>query len=210
MGVIAIIYGCVVDHKISWGGEHMADELLRVANNAVTQLVQSIDASNTALTVLDGSKFPEPPFMVTVDNEIIKVGARTESTFSSLTRGAENTVAASHTAGSYVENRWTAAVPMQLRDAFVSHKDDDDNPHGVKAEQVGYDNTVSELEATTVQGAIDEVEADLLSHKEDYVSHINSDMPHQFKDLKNNKIYQFGFQVSADGEPQIVYEEVLL
>ena len=93
--------------------------------------------------------------------------------------------------------------------AVKNHIDDDDNPHGVKAEQVGYDNTVSELEATTVQGAIDEVEADLLSHKEDDVSHMNSNMPHQFKDLKNNKIYRFGFQVSADGEPQLIYEEVL-
>lgn len=46
-------------------------------------------------------------------------------------------------------------------------------------------------------------------HKADYASHLNSDMPHQFKDLKNNKIYQFGFQVSADGEPQLIYEEVL-
>lgn len=56
---------------------------------------------------------------------------------------------------------------------------------------------------------IKKTEADLASHKADYASHLNSDMPHQFKDLKNNKIYQFGFQVSADGEPQLIYEEVL-
>jgi len=34
-------------------------------------------------------------------------------------------------------------------------------------------------------------------------------MPHQFINHKENKTYKFGFQVSVDGKPQIIYEEVV-
>lgn len=30
-----------------------------------------------------------------------------------------------------------------------------------------------------------------------------------FQDLKNDKVYKFGFQVSADGNPQIIFREVI-
>ena len=49
---------------------------------------------------------------------------------------------------------------------------------------------------------IKKVEADLASHKEDY-------MPHQFINHKENKTYKFGFQLSAEGNPQIIFEEVV-
>lgn len=56
---------------------------------------------------------------------------------------------------------------------------------------------------------IKKTEAELASHKEDYASHLNSDMPHQFKDLKNDKVYRIGLQLSIEGNPQIIYEEVM-
>lgn len=40
-------------------------------------------------------------------------------------------------------------------------------------------------------------------------SHIANTMPHQVQDLKNNKTYKFGFRLSADGNPQIIFEEVV-
>ena len=49
---------------------------------------------------------------------------------------------------------------------------------------------------------IKKTEADLASHKEE-------NMPHQFINHKENKTYKFGFQVSVDGKPQIIYEEVV-
>ena len=49
---------------------------------------------------------------------------------------------------------------------------------------------------------IKKVKEDLTEHKLDY-------MPHRFQDLKNDKIYKFGLQVSAEGNPQIIYEEVI-
>lgn len=53
------------------------------------------------------------------------------------------------------------------------------------------------------------VEADLASHKEDYVQHLASEMPHQFTNLQTGKTYRFGRQVSAEGIPQRIYEEVI-
>lgn len=52
-------------------------------------------------------------------------------------------------------------------------------------------------------------QTEFVAHKEDYVRHLNDNMPHQFRDLKNEKVYNFGFQISAEGNPQIIYEEVI-
>ena len=56
---------------------------------------------------------------------------------------------------------------------------------------------------------IKKVEADLAQHKLDYAEHLDNTMPHKFQDLKNSKIYKFGFQVSEGGNPQIIYKEVI-
>lgn len=53
-----------------------------------------------------------------------------------------------------------------------------------------------------VDTAIVDLQLELTNHK-------NSRMPHKAKDLKANKEYTFGLQVSADGNPQIIYEEVM-
>lgn len=56
---------------------------------------------------------------------------------------------------------------------------------------------------------IKKVKAELDEHKEEYVQHQNSTMPHIFYDLKNNKKYRFGLQCSTEGNPQIIFEEVI-
>ena len=56
---------------------------------------------------------------------------------------------------------------------------------------------------------LDVVQQELTQHKLDYVDHLTATMPHQFKDLKNDKTYNFGFQLSGEGKPQIIYEEVI-
>ena len=56
---------------------------------------------------------------------------------------------------------------------------------------------------------IKKVEEDLAQHKTDILEHFESAMPHKFQDLKNSKIYKFGFQVSEGGNPQIIYKEVI-
>ncbi len=69
------------------------------------------------------------------------------------------------------------------------------------------ENVVDELNNLSVlagqlQSELSDLEADVNSHKAE-------NMPHQFINHKENKTYKFGFQVSVDGKPQIIYEEVV-
>lgn len=54
----------------------------------------------------------------------------------------------------------------------------------------------------SVETAVQEISAELVTHKADT-------MPHKFEDLKNAVTYKFGFQLSAEGNPQIIFEEVV-
>ncbi len=56
---------------------------------------------------------------------------------------------------------------------------------------------------------IKKVEADLAQHKLDYAEHLDNTMPHRFQDIKNDKVYRIGLQLSIEGNPQIIYEEVM-
>ena len=92
--------------------------ILQVKNNARSNLAAGIGASDTSLTVTtgDGAKFPSnTPFRISIDNEIIEVGAVAGDTFSSLTRGVEGTTAAAHSAGAIVELRITADIINQFQ-----------------------------------------------------------------------------------------------
>lgn len=89
---------------------------LNVANNAQTTLNGAITSSATSFIVVDASLFPAAPFRVTVDAEIMEVGAvdTGTKTFSSVLRGQEGTTATTHNSGSYVENRWTKGTYDEL------------------------------------------------------------------------------------------------
>lgn len=91
---------------------------LKAGNNAKSTLAAAIDAVQTSFTVVDASLFPDPPFRVTIDAEIMEVGAidRATNTFSSVTRGVEGTAAAPHAQGANVENRFTAGTLAELAD----------------------------------------------------------------------------------------------
>jgi len=54
-----------------------------------------VDAASTQIVVLDASIFPEPPFVIRVDDEIMKVTAVNENTFT-VERAFENTTAQPH------------------------------------------------------------------------------------------------------------------
>lgn len=88
---------------------------LKAANNARTVLTQAVGVSDTTIYVEDVSKFPAPPFRITVDNEIMEVTAvDPDAKAFTVMRAQENTVAASHLAGAVVENRWTAGTYNEL------------------------------------------------------------------------------------------------
>ena len=68
------------------------------SNTAVTATLDGdINDSVQTLDVNDATGFPEVPFNILIDDEVINVGAKASLTFSSLTRGHDNTTPAAHT-----------------------------------------------------------------------------------------------------------------
>ncbi len=86
---------------------------LKAANNASTTLAAGITAGATSLTVADASRFPETPFRVTVESEIMEVTNKNGSTFTVL-RAQENTAATDHASGQEVRLLWTAGMYAEL------------------------------------------------------------------------------------------------
>lgn len=166
---------------------------LNSANNARTTLASNINSSATSFAVANALSFPASPFRITVENEIMEVGAVTANMFSQVTRGMEGTTPTSHATGEVIEARWTAGMHQEL-----AGKDELD----VLIARIGSNSELDTEEKGKIILAINEVYGKLASH-------LDSPTPHQFKNHKTNKTYQFGLQVSSDGKPQIIYEEVV-
>ena len=103
---------------------------LNAGNNSQTLLDGAITDTDTSMTVLDGSIFPDTPFAVTIEDEIIYVVAKSGNIFSSLLRGQEGTAAAAHAPGVPVENRMTAGMynALATQEEVDEHKADE-MPH---------------------------------------------------------------------------------
>lgn len=89
---------------------------LKNANNARTTLLTDINEQTTSFTVASASAFTDPPFRVTIGDEIMEVRAKDGNIFSDVLRGLEGKPAVPHNAGEYVENRWTAGMHAELLD----------------------------------------------------------------------------------------------
>ena len=93
---------------------------LKAANNVATTLASGINDSVTSLTVASATGFPDAPFRITIhtgnpaDGEIIEVGGKSGTTFSSLLRGQESTAAASWSEGATIEMLGTAGMYEEL------------------------------------------------------------------------------------------------
>lgn len=70
------------------------------------------------------------------------------------------------------------------------------------ANSIGIIDVGNKYEAITVEEALQEVKSAIDMHKLGY-------MPHRIKDLKTGKTYRYGYQVSANGIPQVISEEVI-
>lgn len=135
---------------------------LNSSNNAETTLATAITPTDTSITVTDASLFPNAPFRITINGEILEVATidRGTNRFSSIQRGLEGTTAASHSAGTSIQNRFTAGTYAELATDFDldsvsaslttttnnltsttntlnTHLNNKENPHGVTAAQVG-------------------------------------------------------------------------
>jgi len=92
--------------------------MLQVKNNAHGILNADITADDTSLTLQtgEGANFPDPPFHITVDDEIMEVTAVNGDTFT-ITRGVEGTTATAHSAGAVVHLNLTAEIIKELQDS---------------------------------------------------------------------------------------------
>src|SRR5690625_2352933 len=86
---------------------------VNASNNAVAKLSSNINSSQTSLTVDDASIFPDAPFLITVNEEIMRVTNVSSNTLT-VQRGREGTSASSHNVGSNVENNFTAGTYQAL------------------------------------------------------------------------------------------------
>ena len=84
------------------------------SNTAVaTTLAASISDADTSLTVNSSTGYPAVPFVIAINagtssEEVIKVGAKSGTTFSTLTRGHDGSTARAHTSGASIKHVATA------------------------------------------------------------------------------------------------------
>ena len=98
---------------------------LNVKNLSRTLLTQDIGLTETSFEVADAGALPDPPFLITVEGEIMRVGSKNVSTntLSNVLRGREGTSPAPHSSGTVVENRFTAGTYDEIKQTVTSCND---------------------------------------------------------------------------------------
>ncbi len=176
---------------------------LNAKNNSQTALTRDIGPSETSFTVEDPYSLPTPPFRMTIDEEIMEVGAKNDGTktLSNVIRAQEGTAAQSHSSGSAVRCRFTAGMYDEIKQAVILHKADDASTTTKGHVQLSSSTSSTSTSLAATASAVKTVNDALTSHKED-------NMPHLIKDITNNKTYRYGLQIK-NGATQFIYEEVL-
>lgn len=98
--------------------------MLHASNGYTTTLTSIMTSGSTSFTVTSATNVPDVPFLVSLQNEIIQVGNVVGTTFSSLVRGTEGTIASAHAVGTLVENRLTAGTIAEVQNAILTHTTD--------------------------------------------------------------------------------------
>lgn len=145
-------------------------EFLNASNNAETQLVSSMSDTDTTCTVRDSSIFPKPPFLISINDEIIKVTSVEGNTFGGLERGQENTTPSEHNIGSFVENRFTAGMYNSVTSSVeeVSTK--------IPEIEKQVDNV--DRDVVSLNGNVNALSQDLNEHKADKANPHNTNKTH--------------------------------
>lgn len=135
---------------------------LYAANLAYTTLDLPISDAAVSFTVTDATNFPDnAPFIVKCESEIMLVGAITKltRTFSSVTRGYESTVAASHAADTTISNVITAGY---LNTMYTNIEDKYDSTGGSITGDVDITGDVTLTGNVTIATSTDSTAASIL------------------------------------------------
>jgi hypothetical protein len=167
---------------------------LKAKNMAGTTLTADITNAATSFGVANASLLPDCPFRVTIYSpdpqatayEIVEVGAKDDvtNTVSSVQRGLEGTTAIAHSAGAYVEVKWTAEMYNELETEAGAQAKVDTAEANAKA--------YADQEVGTANTAL--------------ATHQTEAMPHKF--VEGETTYRWGLAMQ-NGELGIIYEAVI-
>jgi len=92
-----------------------------VKNKARGRIASSMTSSDTSFSYVtgDGSNFPNPPYKVTIGNEVIRVLSQSGDDVLVCERGVEDTVPEPHIAGSYAKLNVYAGDIQELQEAIM-------------------------------------------------------------------------------------------
>lgn len=98
---------------------------LNASNNAKSLLVSDVDNSETKFEVEDASGFPDAPFRLSLEDEIVEVTKVDGNTFT-VKRAMEGTESSSHEEGTSAENRFTSGTydELETREGAQDKSDD--------------------------------------------------------------------------------------
>src|SRR5690625_2299382 len=116
---------------------------VNASNNAETKLISSVNSSQTSLTVDDASIFPDAPFLITVNEEIMRVTNVSGNTLT-VQRAQEGTGASNHNAGSTVENNFTAGTYQALVQALEKAVFIEEQGENANGSYIRYSNGIQE------------------------------------------------------------------
>jgi hypothetical protein len=60
-----------------------------------------------------------------------------------------------------------------------------------------------------IEGDVGQLQTDMSTMQVGISTHLTASMPHQVQNLQTGKTYRYGLRVTAEGQPQIIYEEVV-
>jgi len=91
------------------------EQFYNAKNRARTVLTKDVSPIGSKIYVADVSVFPEPPFVVTIDDEIMLVVSKNSTNKTlGVVRGYEGTTPKVHYKGASVENRFTAGTIQKI------------------------------------------------------------------------------------------------
>ena len=165
-----------------------ADRMISDSGDVKQALDGSVEDAREAKSTLEGVIGAANDKKTELEDAIDDAGAK----INEITNPETGTIKQANDSKAALEEKITAAGTAQSN---LTNKIGEANTAKEEIEQAIVDNQIVK-------------QTEFAEHKEDYVQHLASEMPHLVRDLDNDKTYRFGLRVK-DGNTQLIYEEVM-